>query len=399
MKDGNRRCEHLLREAELWSATAAVRGLLDYPYDELRAAWETVLLHQFHDILPGSSIAWVHREARATYARVMADLEAIIERALDALAGDGDEPVAFNAAPMARLGVPALGAAAAGRRAAGLDRGRDRRRRSGARERPCSASTVDAGRRDPVGPRPASRPRGAAARRRGQPARAPPRPPEPLGRLGPRRALPTHGHAADRRRRRAGVEGDVGRGATVVRRLDASSSGSPCTSAGSRSTPTSTGTSARRCSSSPSTATCTPTRRATRRSSGTSSGPRTSTPAGTPPASRCARTAGCWSREEGYGVALANRTTYGHDVTRHPRPGRRHLLTHPGQPAARAAVPRPGHRPGPARVPARDRARRRRRRGRPRRLRPEPARCDAVRGRAVEPLVARRRTARRTSRR
>jgi alpha-mannosidase len=110
MKDGNRRCEHLLREAELWSATAAVRGLLDYPYDALRSAWETVLLHQFHDILPGSSIAWVHREARATYASVMADLEAIVERALDALATGGDESVAFNAAPLARLGVPALGA-------------------------------------------------------------------------------------------------------------------------------------------------------------------------------------------------------------------------------------------------------------------------------------------------
>jgi alpha-mannosidase len=112
MKDGNRRCEHVLREAELWSVTAAVRGLLDYPYDALRSAWETVLLHQFHDILPGSSIAWVHREARATYTRVMDELEAIIERALDALAGDGVETVAFNAAPMARLGVPALGAAA-----------------------------------------------------------------------------------------------------------------------------------------------------------------------------------------------------------------------------------------------------------------------------------------------
>jgi alpha-mannosidase len=110
MKDGNRRSEHLLREAELWSATAAVRGLLDYPSDELRSAWETVLLHQFHDILPGSSIAWVHREARATYARVIADLEAIVERALDALARGGDEPVAFNAAPLARLAVPALGA-------------------------------------------------------------------------------------------------------------------------------------------------------------------------------------------------------------------------------------------------------------------------------------------------
>jgi alpha-mannosidase len=111
MKDGNRRCEHLLREAELWSATAAVRGLLDYPSDELRSAWGTVLLHQFHDILPGSSIAWVHREARAAYAGVMADLEAIVKRALEVLAGDGDEAVAFNAAPMTRLDVPPLGAA------------------------------------------------------------------------------------------------------------------------------------------------------------------------------------------------------------------------------------------------------------------------------------------------
>src|SRR3954454_16459181 len=112
MKDGNRRAEHLLREAELWSATAAVRGLVDYPAEELRAAWETVLLHQFHDILPGSSIAWVHREARATYARVTADLETLVERALDALAGHGTQPVAFNAAPLDRLGVPAHGAAA-----------------------------------------------------------------------------------------------------------------------------------------------------------------------------------------------------------------------------------------------------------------------------------------------
>ena len=110
MKDGNRRAEHLLREAELWSATATVRGLLAYPADELRRAWETVLLHQFHDILPGSSIGWVHREARATYARVMADLEALVERALDALAGDGSEPVAFNASPVEVSGVAPMSA-------------------------------------------------------------------------------------------------------------------------------------------------------------------------------------------------------------------------------------------------------------------------------------------------
>jgi alpha-mannosidase len=109
MKQGNRRSEHLLREAELWSATAAVRGLLSYPAAELEALWRTVLLHQFHDILPGSSIAWVHREARATYARVAADLEAIIDRALDALAGDGADEVVFNAGPVDRGGAPALG--------------------------------------------------------------------------------------------------------------------------------------------------------------------------------------------------------------------------------------------------------------------------------------------------
>ncbi len=111
MKRGNRRCEHLLREAELWSATAAVRGLLDYPAAELARLWETVLLHQFHDILPGSSIAWVHREARATYARLEAELEAIVDKALDALAGDGDDQVVFNAGPVLRDGVPAMGGA------------------------------------------------------------------------------------------------------------------------------------------------------------------------------------------------------------------------------------------------------------------------------------------------
>ncbi|MBL1103812.1 alpha-mannosidase [Streptomyces sp. 5-8] len=110
-KQGNRRSEHLLREAELWAATAAVRAGFPYPYAELDRIWKTVLLHQFHDILPGSSIAWVHREARATYGRVAAELTAIIEGAQRALAGEGSTPLVFNAAPHTRHGVPAGGAA------------------------------------------------------------------------------------------------------------------------------------------------------------------------------------------------------------------------------------------------------------------------------------------------
>ncbi|MEU3843009.1 glycoside hydrolase family 38 C-terminal domain-containing protein [Streptomyces sp. NPDC028635] len=109
-KQGNRRSEHLLREAELWAATAAVRTGFPYPYEELDRIWKTVLLHQFHDILPGSSIAWVHREARATYARVAAELTGIIESAQRSLAGEGQVPLVFNAAPHTRSGVPAGGA-------------------------------------------------------------------------------------------------------------------------------------------------------------------------------------------------------------------------------------------------------------------------------------------------
>ncbi|WP_343318928.1 glycoside hydrolase family 38 C-terminal domain-containing protein [Arthrobacter sp. TMP15] len=137
-KQGNRRSEHLLREAELWSTTAAVRGLIDYPYAELDRIWKLVLLNQFHDILPGSSIAWVHREAAESYARIAADLKAIIFAAVDALADsgqdrsgpadsgpDGSEPrssgpaavgerlgtaLHFNASPYPRRGIAPLSA-------------------------------------------------------------------------------------------------------------------------------------------------------------------------------------------------------------------------------------------------------------------------------------------------
>ncbi|MFE7264626.1 alpha-mannosidase [Streptomyces sp. NPDC057592] len=115
-KQGNRRSEHLLREAELWAATAAVRAGFPYPHEELDRIWKSVLLHQFHDILPGSSIAWVHREAEATYARIAAELEAVIGAAQRALAGapEGGGTVVFNSAPHGRAGIAAGGAAPAG---------------------------------------------------------------------------------------------------------------------------------------------------------------------------------------------------------------------------------------------------------------------------------------------
>lgn len=110
-KAGNRCNEHLLREAELWWSTAAARGLGEYPWDVLDDAWRTVLLNQFHDILPGSSIAWEHREAEAEHERVTQSLTELINDAHHLLAGEGDQLLAFNASPFSEDGAPALGAA------------------------------------------------------------------------------------------------------------------------------------------------------------------------------------------------------------------------------------------------------------------------------------------------
>lgn len=109
-KQGNRKIEHLLVEAELWSATAATRTDFEYPYAALDALWEDALLHQFHDILPGTSIAWVHREAVQTYARLIRETEGIIAAAIAALAGSGESELVFNASSVARDGRVALGA-------------------------------------------------------------------------------------------------------------------------------------------------------------------------------------------------------------------------------------------------------------------------------------------------
>lgn len=108
-KKGNRVCESLLREAEIWATSATVRSGARYPYEVIDDAWRRVLLLQFHDILPGSSIAWVHREAEETYAAVAAALRASIDSSLVLLAGEGDRALHFNASPMVRDGIEPLG--------------------------------------------------------------------------------------------------------------------------------------------------------------------------------------------------------------------------------------------------------------------------------------------------
>ncbi|MEO1058819.1 MAG: glycoside hydrolase family 38 C-terminal domain-containing protein, partial [Actinomycetota bacterium] len=92
-KLGNRRCERLLVEADLWAATAGEPADLD---DQ----WRAVLTQQFHDILPGSSIAWAHQDAERVFGEVAEAVEQRIAGLLEAvlpagswLANPADAPV------------------------------------------------------------------------------------------------------------------------------------------------------------------------------------------------------------------------------------------------------------------------------------------------------------------
>lgn len=65
LKRLNRKTEIALHEAEFWGAAANASQAAAYPYEKLEQMWKGLLLHQFHDILPGTSIHRVHQEARA----------------------------------------------------------------------------------------------------------------------------------------------------------------------------------------------------------------------------------------------------------------------------------------------------------------------------------------------
>ncbi|MCC8150468.1 MAG: glycosyl hydrolase-related protein [Lachnospiraceae bacterium] len=83
VKRGNRKSELLMRELELWAALASLRGY-PYPDKEAEQLWKVILLHQFHDILPGSSIARVYEEARQAYHDLTVQAEGLLYTALGA---------------------------------------------------------------------------------------------------------------------------------------------------------------------------------------------------------------------------------------------------------------------------------------------------------------------------
>lgn len=69
-KKNNRTSEFLLRDAE-WLACFAEGFPKAYPAERLEKAWKLVLLNQFHDIIPGSSVNEVYADSDRDYAEVL----------------------------------------------------------------------------------------------------------------------------------------------------------------------------------------------------------------------------------------------------------------------------------------------------------------------------------------
>ena len=109
IKRGNRRAELALREAEMWGSLALPGGMV-YPYSRMDAAWKKLLLNQFHDILPGSSIARVYEDARRDHQWIISEAEDVLDGALSALTV-GEGVTVFNSLSFERSALVCLPAA------------------------------------------------------------------------------------------------------------------------------------------------------------------------------------------------------------------------------------------------------------------------------------------------
>jgi len=116
MKKLNRRLEVALGSAEKISSVNSLIGGAPYPAERLERAWKKVLFNQMHDILPGSGIAAVYRDAEEKYSGAAKTVEGITRQALLGLAGRintaegpaGEPLVVFNVLNWPRSGFVCL---------------------------------------------------------------------------------------------------------------------------------------------------------------------------------------------------------------------------------------------------------------------------------------------------
>jgi alpha-mannosidase len=102
VKRNNRKAEIALRELEWAAYLATTRAGVAYPAEALDRLWKEVLLYQFHDILPGSSIKRVYDECNARYAAILGELEALTAERYGVLVSRGGGMTVLNSLSWAR---------------------------------------------------------------------------------------------------------------------------------------------------------------------------------------------------------------------------------------------------------------------------------------------------------
>lgn len=96
-KKANRKSEFLLADLEFISLLAEKEW--SYPATELEQLWKTILLNQFHDILPGTSIAAVYEVTAQEYEAVRQQATRLIQQRLQSLRTDsGGDILVVNTA-------------------------------------------------------------------------------------------------------------------------------------------------------------------------------------------------------------------------------------------------------------------------------------------------------------
>lgn len=88
-KKTNRYLEHYLAQVEWLSSLNYILGN-DYEGEKIHDSWECVLLHQFHDIIPGSSIREVYEDSHVNYNAAIDRADSVKKQVLSQLT-DGAE--------------------------------------------------------------------------------------------------------------------------------------------------------------------------------------------------------------------------------------------------------------------------------------------------------------------
>lgn len=99
----NRLAEIALRELETLAVFASLKGAA-YPASDIRALWDIVMLNQFHDILPGSSIGAVYEDSDRDYALFFEKAGALFETLASGFAS-ADGSSLLNVAGRSRGGL------------------------------------------------------------------------------------------------------------------------------------------------------------------------------------------------------------------------------------------------------------------------------------------------------